>query len=663
MTLVKSIAVLAVLLVAVAYFTIRARQLYRMLRLGPNENRIDNIPERIRGVLSYVGLHTRMFRNVYSGLLHLFIFYGFVVLLTAIVQAFGDGIVPGFSLAPIGGTTWIAFLQDLFGVLVLVGVLMALVNRLIIRPRQFTESNEVDALIILSLIAIIMIGMLGQNAARVAEGGDPSAAWRPVSSTLARAFESIGWQGTAAIPAHEIFFWIHILGVLTFLAYIPSSKHLHIIVAIPNVFFRKLPPKIGAQLPAIDLEHAEHYGVSQVTQWSWKNLLDLYSCTECGRCQEQCPAFLTGKPLNPKMIIVDARENLYKTVRDAPAEQRRDAPQPQKLIGEAIKEDEIWACVTCGACQQECPVLIEHVPKIVDMRRNLVLEESRFPKEAEGALRSIETQGNPYGLPRAQRMDWAQGLDVKTVEEKPDAEYLYFVGCAASYDEANRAVARAFVGLLQKAGVDFAILGRNESCNGDPARRIGNEYLYQMQAQHNIEAMNGAKVRKVIATCPHCFNTIKNEYPQFGGSYEVVHHTQLLASLIKEGRLHPSQRIDGKFTYHDSCYLGRWNDIYDPPRAVVEAIPGADLVEIERHRKRGFCCGAGGGRMWMEEKIGKRINHERVEQTLRTEAPRVATACPFCLTMFRDGISAKGAEDRLQVRDLAQYLAESVNGS
>ena len=477
MTLIKSIAVLAVLLAAIAYFSIRARQLYRILRLGPTENRFDHIPERIRGVLSYVGLHTRMFRNVYSGTLHLFIFYGFVVLLTAIIQAFGEGIFPGFSLAPIGGATWIAFLQDLFGILVLVGVLMALVNRLIIRPRQFHESNEIDALIILGLIATIMIGMLGQNAARVAEGGDPSAAWRPVSSLIAHAFESFGWQGTAAIPAHEVFYWMHIFAVLAFLVYIPSSKHLHIIVAIPNVFFRKLSPKVGAQLAPIDLEHAEHYGVSAVTQWSWKNLLDLYSCTECGRCQEQCPAFLTGKPLNPKMIIVDARENLFKTVRDAPPEQRRAPQQSQKLIGEAIKEDEIWSCVACGACQQECPVLIEHVPKIIDMRRSLVLDESKFPKEAQGALRSIETQGNPYGLPRAQRMDWAQGLGVKTIEEKPDAEYLYFVGCAASYDEANRAVARAFVGLLQKAGIDFAILGRSETCNGDPARRIGNVSL------------------------------------------------------------------------------------------------------------------------------------------------------------------------------------------
>jgi len=663
MTALKSATVLAALLAAIVYFAVRTRGLYRILRLGPNENRFDHPLERLRGVAVYVGAHTRMFRNLYSGILHVFIFYGFIVLLTAIIQAFGEGIAPGFSLALIGGTTWLAFLQDIFGVLVLAGVAMAVINRVLIRPRQFQESNELDAAIILGLITVIMVGMLGQNGARVAEGADPSAPWRPVSSAIPHVFRGLGWQGSAAIPAHEVFYWIHILGVLAFLIYIPSSKHLHIAVAIPNIFFRKLGPKPGAALNPIDLEHADHYGVNKVTQHSWKNLLDLYSCTECGRCQEQCPAFLTGKPLNPKMIIVDSRENLFKTVRDAPADQRRAPQQVQALIGDAIKEDEIWSCVACGACQQECPVLIEHVPKIIDMRRSLVLEESRFPKEAQSALRSIEGQGNPYGLPRAQRASWADGLGVKTVAEHPGAEYLYFVGCAASYDETNKAVARDFVRLLQKAGVDFAILGANETCNGDPARRIGNEYLYQTQAQQNIEAMNGAGVKKVIATCPHCFNTIKNEFPQFGGTYEVIHHSELLAQLIRERRLRPGRALEGKFTYHDSCYLGRWNGIYDPPREVVEAIPGAELVEIERHHKRGFCCGAGGGRMWMEEKIGKRINHERVDQTLRTQAQRVATACPFCLTMFRDGISAKGEGDRLQVQDLAQYLAASVDGA
>ncbi len=657
----RSIAVLVVSLLAAGYFTLRAWQLYQLLRLGPNENRFDRVPERLRGVGEHVAAHARMFRNRYSGLLHFFIFWGFIVLLTAILQAFGEGLFPGFSLAAIGGHTWIAFLQDLFGVLVLIGIGMAAINRVVIRPRQFKESNEIDAAIILALIAAIMVGMLGQNAARVAMGGDPSAPWRPVSSAIARMFEGIGWQGTAAVPAHEVFYWIHILAVLAFLVYIPSSKHLHIFVAIPNIFFRNLGPK-GALQP-IDLEHADHYGTSRVTQFSWKHLLDLYGCTECGRCQEQCPAYLTGKPLNPKMIIVDARDNLYKTVRDVPSEQRSAEQPAEPLIRGAIKEDELWACVTCGACQEECPVLIEHVPKIVDMRRSLVLEESKFPKEAQTALRHIETQGNPYGLPRTQRADWAAGLGIRTLEEKPDADYLYFVGCAASYDEANRAVARAFVQLLQKAGVDFAILGRGETCNGDPARRIGNEYLYQQQAQSLTELLNRRRVRKIVATCPHCFNTLKNEYPQFGGHYEVVHHSQLLAQLLTDGRLKPVAAMEGKFTYHDSCYLGRWNDIYDPPRTVVEAIPAAELVEIERHHRRGFCCGAGGGRMWMEERIGKRMNHERVDQTLRTGAPRVATACPFCLTMFRDGIAAKGAESRLQVRDLAQFLADSVDGT
>jgi Fe-S oxidoreductase len=658
----KSTAVLAVLLITLGYFGLRAWRLYRILRLGPNENRIDNLPQRVWGLIENVGIHWRMFRNLYSGLLHFLIFYGFIVLLSAILQAFGEGIFPGFSLALIGGDNWIALMQDSFGLLVLLGVTMAAANRALIKPRQFRESNERDASIILTLIAVIMVGMLGQNAARIAQGGDPSAAWRPVSSAIALIFESVGWKGSGAVAAHEGFYWLHILAVLAFLIYIPSSKHLHIIVAIPNIFFRKLGVKPGAALNLIDLEHAEHYGTSKVTQNSWKNLLDLYACTECGRCQEQCPAALTGKPLNPKMIIVDSRENLFKTVRDAPAKPNESRPQ-EKLIGEAVKEDELWACVTCGACQEECPVLIEHVPKIIDMRRSLVLEESKFPKEAQNALRNIESQGNPYGLPRGQRADWAQGLGVKTLDEKPDAEYVYFVGCAASYDEANRAVAQSIVQLLQKAEVDFAILGQKETCNGDPARRIGNEYLYQQQAQTVIGELNQGKVRKVIASCPHCFNTIKNEYPQFGGNYEVVHHSQLLAQLIADGRLRPTHALEGKFTYHDSCYLGRWNDVYDAPRQVVESIPGAELVEIERHHKRGFCCGAGGGRMWMEEKIGKRINHERVDQTLRTQAPRVATACPFCLTMFRDGISARGAEGLLEVRDLAQFLAESMDGS
>jgi len=315
MTLLKQAAVLVALAAAVIYFAIRARRLYRLLRLGPNENRFDHVPLRLLGVAKYVGLHTRMFRNLYSGILHIFIFYGFVVLLTAIIQAFGEGLYPGFSLAWIGGNTWLAFLQDLFGLLVLVGVAMAAINRAVIRPRQFHESNELDAAVILALIAAIMVGMLGQNAARVARGDDPSAAWRPVSSAIARGFESIGWQGSAAIVPHEVFYWIHILAVLAFLVYIPSSKHLHIIVAIPNIFFRKLGPKPAAALDPIDLEHADHYGTSVVTQWSWKHLLDLYSCTECGRCQEQCPAYLTGKPLNPKMIIVDARENLFQTAR------------------------------------------------------------------------------------------------------------------------------------------------------------------------------------------------------------------------------------------------------------------------------------------------------------------------------------------------------------
>ncbi len=660
--------VLSLLLVAAGWFVYRTVRLVQVLRQGEGEDRLDAPRLRLRGIAEHVLAHRRMFRNRYSGVLHFFIFSGFVVLLAAIFQAFAAGLVPAVRATGFVLNGPLALLEDVFGVLVLLGVLMALINRLFLRPRQFDQSNSADALIILALIATIMVGMLGQNAFHSALGDDPFAGWRPVTGPLAALIRQAGLSALAPGFA-STFYWVHILGVLAFLVYLPGSKHLHIFTAVPNIFFRNLNP-IGALAPIPNLEQASHFGNSRPEHFSWKHLLDLYTCTECGRCQEQCPAYLTDKPLNPKMLIVDMRNHLVALARagrlglqpqQAAATPLTDRTLPP-LIGGAVSEDTLWACTACGACMAECPVLIEHVPKIVDMRRSLVMEESRFPKQAEAALRGIEAAGNPYGLPRAQRADWASGLGVPTIAERPQAEFLYFVGCAASYDEANRRVARALVGLLQRAGVDFAILGTEETCNGDPARRIGNEYLFQMQAQANVETLNRRQVRKVIASCPHCFNTLANEFPQFGGRYEVVHHTQLLARLIGEHRLRPAEAVPGQVTYHDSCYLGRWNGIYEEPRAVLDAIPGTQRVEMERHRVRGFCCGAGGGRMWMEEDIGSRINHHRAEQALQTGATRVATACPFCLTMLTEGMGAKGAGERVQVQDVAVLLAQSVNG-
>ncbi len=656
----QRILVLAALLVAAGWFAYRAARLVRLLRLGEADHRLDAKLERLRGIAVHVGAHQRMFRNRYSGILHFFIFWGFVVLLAAIFQALADGLLPELRATgfPLNGP--LAFLEDLFGVLVLAGVLMALANRLLIRPRQFDQSNETDALIILGLIAAIMIGMLGQNAFHSALGGDPFAGWRPVSQALAAFIRRAGW-GASARPLSQTFYWVHVLGVLVFLMYLPGSKHLHIFTAIPNIFLRNLRP-IGALAPIANLEQASHFGKSRIEHFSWKHLLDLYTCTECGRCQEQCPAYLTDKPLNPKMLIVDMRNHLVAQARATAGTQATDQATQKPLIGGAVSEDTLWACTACGACMAECPVLIEHVPKIIDMRRSLVMEEGRFPKQAQAALRGIETAGNPYALPRSQRADWAQGLGVPTLAERPRAEYLYFVGCAASYDDANRRVARALAGLLQKAGVDFAILGNEETCNGDPARRIGNEYLFQRQAQTNVETLNRRGVRKVIVSCPHCFNTLANEFPQFGGRYEVLHHTELLARLVAQQRLQPSRPLAAAVTYHDSCYLGRWNGIYEAPREVLGAIPALELKEMARNRVRGFCCGAGGGRMWMEEPIGHRINHARASQALESGASQIATACPFCLTMLTDGIGAKGAGERVQVQDVAVLLAQSVNG-
>jgi len=663
----QRILVLAASLVAASWFVYRAARLVQVLRPGEADRRLDSGLERLRGIAVHVVAHRRMFRNRYSGILHFLIFWGFVVLLAAIVQAFAAGLFPEVHATgfPLNGP--LAFLEDLFGVLVLAGVLMALANRLAIRPRQFDQSNEADALIILGLIATIMIGMLGQNAFHSALGGDAFASWRPVSGPLAAWIRQAGWGGSAQ-PLSQAFYWVHVLGVLVFLMYLPGSKHLHIFTAIPNIFLRNLKP-IGALAPIANLEEASHFGASRIEHFSWKHLLDLYTCTECGRCQEQCPAYLTDKPLNPKMLIVDMRNHLLGEARAGRLGPRAQAtagaangPAGNRLIGGAVSEDTLWACTACGACMAECPVLIEHVPKIIDMRRSLVMEESRFPKQAESALRGIETAGNPYGLPRSQRADWARDLGVPTLAERPQAEYLYFVGCAASYDDANRRVARAVAGLLRQAGIDFAILGNEETCNGDPARRIGNEYLYQQQARASIDTLNRRQVRKVIASCPHCYNTLAHEFPQFGGHYEVIHHTQLLARLVAEGRLRPHRPLAAVVTYHDSCYLGRWNGVYDAPREVLGAIPAVQLKEMARHRERGFCCGAGGGRMWMEEPIGHRINHARADQALETGASHIATACPFCLTMLTDGVGAKGAGERVQVQDLAVLLAQSVNG-
>jgi Fe-S oxidoreductase len=671
----------SLMLVAIGFFLFKILQFVTVLRIGGPDNRFDRLHDRVGAVIAGVGGHDRMVRRKYSGALHLAIFYGFVVLSTSIIQVFGEAVLPTFKPDPPLVNTVIALAQDLFAVLVLAGVAMALYNRFFIHPLRYKGSHEGDGVRILVGISLVMLTQLGVTGSRLllnsnpTYGHDPSTSWRPVSQVVAAIMSAAGLGGGNADLVHHLFILANVVVVLGFLAYLPTSKHQHIYLAIENIFFKNLKP-IGA-LPKLDIENSDHYGNSRIEQFSWKHLLDLYTCTECGRCQDQCPAYLTDKPLSPKMLIMDMRDHLHERspqlikLAGVPPEKRTEAsleieseyPGHQPLIGGTILEETLWACTMCGACMNECPVLIEHVPKIADMRRSLVLEDSRLPKQAESALRSIENSGNPYALSNQNRGDWAHNLGVRTYAEYPDAEYLYFVGCAASFDEANQKVAASIVRILQAADVDFAILGREETCNGDPARRIGNEYLFQMQAEANVNNFKKYGVKKVLTGCPHCFNTLKNEYPEFGFEAEVLHHTEFIQQLIDSGRLKLDPYADSslrgrKVTYHDPCYLGRWNNVYEPGRKVLEQIQGLERLEMHRHGRQAFCCGAGGGRMWMEETLGKRINRERIQQAHEVDADLVATACPFCLTMMTEGASSQNLA--IDVADVAQMVATSV---
>jgi Fe-S oxidoreductase len=691
-----------------------------MLRSRRPDPRFDHFGQRIKAFMVYVVGQGRLLRWPFAGILHALIFWGFIVLLTAIAQGMVEALWQGFRFNDVPGAPVIAFAQDVFSVAVLTGLILALINRFAVNPTRFRGSHRRDAVLILGWIGILIVFMNLNIATLIAQGNPVGAlaADRPFASALSRLFAPLGAHSSVLVGLHGFFFWGHLVLVFSFLVYLGYSKHLHIVSAAPNVFFKSTKPK--GRLPALDIEAVmnsedeadQHFGPASLEHFSWKDMLDLYTCTECGRCQTHCPAYNTGKVLSPKTLITDLRDHLYENIGGGYAATRHDAHvvqganpdgtpadgtavmwatgdhhpgalhdlpghfQPswvapdavaaavesnggvRPLFGGTIADDTLWACTTCGACMDQCPVLIEHVPKIIDMRRHLVLDESRMPKQAETALRGIENVFNPYGLSHQTRADWASDLGVKF-----DAEYLYWVGCAGSFDDRAKTIATALVKILQAGGVDFAILGTEEKCNGDPARRIGNEYLFQERAKENVEVLRRYNVRKIIASCPHCFNTFANEYGDFGGDYEVVHHTQMIERLLADGRisLDPAKRQDETITYHDSCYLGRWNDIFAPPRDILERIPGLRVVEMARNRNEGMCCGAGGGRMWMEEDQ-PRVNHKRVEQAAATEATKVATACPFCLTMFDEGISSKQLGDRLAVDDVAVYVARSLAG-
>jgi Fe-S oxidoreductase len=643
--------------VAIAAFLFARRALFlvRLVGSGKPADRVSDVPRRVGNETAIVLGQRKLLQRLVPGLMHAFIFWGFLVLFPTIFMAIAaivDREEPLSTGSPLGwleSQGWYELLVDVFAILVLAGVLTAFVIRKVQRPRRFEGSHLGEADLILGLIAGIATTLLLWHSTLIALDLDPwPAGWSPVSNALSNLFG----DDTTTEVFERVFVWSHVLIILGFLAYLPHSKHLHIATAALNVFFGRT--RARGRLEPLDFESEDEatmrFGAGTVADLTWKQMLDAMSCTECGRCQDACPAFATGKALSPKLLIMGIRDQLFA---DGPA--MLDAGALSPLVPNAVTDEVVWDCVTCGACVQECPVSIEHIDHIVDLRRNLVMVESRLPGDTETMLRDVERGGNPWGKPQAERAAWADGLDVRVLEPgDPPPAYLYWVGCAAAYDERARTAAISTMKLMLAAGLDVAILGPRESCTGDPARRAGNEYVFQSFAQTNVETLNDAGVTKIVANCPHCFNTLSNEYPDFGGRYEVVHHSELLADLVDRGKLAPS-RSSEPITYHDSCYLARHNDVLDAPRDIVARI-GRPL-EMARNGKRTFCCGAGGAHMWMEER-GSQINEERVREAVATGAETLAVACPFCTVMLDDGVRQTGSE--LRVADVSTLLVEAL---
>jgi len=633
--------------VAVTVFVYGLAQRVRLWRGGRPEHRFDRIPERIALVLKHALGQARTLSQAYPGVMHAMVFWGFLALFMGTVLATIDYDItlPFFDYKLLRGPFYLAYeaVLDLFGLFFVLGLGMALWRRFVLRPDRIDPTARFAGL--LALLLVINVTGFVMEACRLAAVRPAWAPWSPVGWALGQGMLAAGMSESALRATHLSVWLFHAAVSLAFVAIVPYSYFVHLLTTPLNIFFAKLGPR--GEIPAIaNLEAAENLGVSKLEEFSWKRRLDFDACVECGRCQAVCPAHMAGTALSPKQVIVKLKRHMHGEL-------------PGPIHGELIRPEELWACTTCMACVEECPAFIDIVDTIIDLRRYLALSEGALPSTAPQSLQNIQRAGNPWGLPAGERLAWAHGLDVPVMEPGKEVEYLYWVGCSASYDRRNQAIARAVVKILRAAGVSFGVM-QEERCHGEVARRLGEEYLYQTLQQENIKAINRYRFRKVITHCPHCFNTIKNEFPQFGGTYEVLHHSQVIDQLIRAGRIKPTKALDATFAFHDSCYLGRYNGILEAPRSVARSVPGLRVVELPRNRARGLCCGGGGGHMWMEVKSKKRVNLIRVEEILEAKVDTVGTGCPFCLAMLDLGRKVKGADESLQVKDVSELVAESL---
>jgi Fe-S oxidoreductase len=683
---------------------VAGRRLWWLYRLSTTG---QPAPERIEQLRSHPGQgaetqvtevfgQRKLLQWTVPGIAHFLTFWGFVILFLTIIEAYGDLFSKTFAIPGIGHWAFTGFLEDLVAVGVLVGIVTFAVIRLRANPHRegrksrFSGSHTGAAWLVLFGIFLVVATLFLYRGAQINTGDFPYAHGAFASQLVGHWLHPLGRGANMAI---ETTFVLAQLGViLAFGVFVTYSKHLHIAIAPLNVLFSRRPNALGPLPPmrsggkVLDFEEADPdtdvFGLGKIEDLSWKGMLDLATCTECGRCQSQCPAWATGKPLSPKMLILDLRDHAFAKApyllagsdearQKLPEAVRAEAERP--LVGTSdaggvIDPDVLWSCTNCGACVEECPVDIEHIDHISGLRRHQVLIESAFPAEAGTMLRNLENKGNPWGMSEDKRLEWISEVDfeVPVVDAKigDEIEYLFWVGCAGALEDRAKKTTKAIAELLHVAGVSFAVLGPAETCTGDPARRMGNEFVYSMLAQQNIETLNEVGARKIVASCPHCFNTIAREYPQLGGNYEVIHHTQLLARLVDEGRLTPVKPVEEKITYHDPCFLGRHNRVFTAPREIMEKVPGVRAQEMHRCKERGFCCGAGGARMWMEERIGKRINTERIDEALGTDPDTISTGCPYCMVMLGDAVNAKKssgeAKESLEVVDVAQLLIRSI---